>query len=146
MSWATCTSGCNNIHFNYPPIMNDGRNYADWQPGSIINERIRQQAGINSNWQYRNYLTHNAKDIMKTNLIEACNQCGVCNYSTANQLQPQPNNPYIFNSPLENSMPFGYENSDLKEKYLSKYQLQCRMITPVLTQEQLLQQGYHNAN
>ena len=37
MSWATCYAGSNNIHFNYPPIMNDGRNFASWQPGAVIN-------------------------------------------------------------------------------------------------------------
>ena len=28
MSWGTCYSGSNNIHFGFPPIMTDGRNYA----------------------------------------------------------------------------------------------------------------------
>jgi hypothetical protein len=43
-------------------------------------------------------------------------------------------------------MPFGYETSDLKNAYLSRNQLQCRMVTPILTQAQYLQQGYPNAN
>ena len=28
MSWATCYNSSNNIHFNFPPIMADGRNFA----------------------------------------------------------------------------------------------------------------------
>ena len=71
MSWGTCYAGSNNIHFNYPPIMADGRNYADWQPGAVVNERIKEQAGIKSNSQYRQYLTHNATQIMQANQVEA---------------------------------------------------------------------------
>jgi hypothetical protein len=41
MSWAVCYSGSNNIHFNFPPIMADGRNYASWQPDAVINNRIQ---------------------------------------------------------------------------------------------------------
>jgi hypothetical protein len=43
MSWSTCYSGSNNINFNFPPIMADGRNYASWQPDAVVNERIQKQ-------------------------------------------------------------------------------------------------------
>ena len=36
-------SGSNNIHFDFPPIMSDGRNYASWQPEAVINARIQKQ-------------------------------------------------------------------------------------------------------
>ena len=39
MSWGTCYAGSNNIHFDFPPIMMDGRNFAKWQPGAAINEK-----------------------------------------------------------------------------------------------------------
>ena len=42
MSWGTCYSGSNNIHFDYPPIMDDGRNYAKWQPAAVINDEMRK--------------------------------------------------------------------------------------------------------
>lgn len=151
MSWGTCYagSGSNNIHFNFPPIMADGRNYADWQPGAVVNERIKEQAGVTTNSQYRQYLTHNATQIMQANQAEACNQCGNCGYNTGNPgnpLQPQRNMPYVFTSTLDNSQPFGYENSDLKNYYLSRQQLQARMIAPVITQSDLLMQGYPAPN
>ena len=41
MSWGTCYSGSNNIHFDFPPIMSDGRNFSKWQPGAKINEELR---------------------------------------------------------------------------------------------------------
>ena len=65
MSWGVCYSGSNNINFNFPPIMSDGRNYATWQPGAVVNERIQKQANIHNNWSYRNYLQKNADQIMK---------------------------------------------------------------------------------
>ena len=71
MSWGTCYTGSNNIHFDFPPIMADGRNYAKWQPGAAINAEIRKTEGITTNWQYRKYLTHNADNIIKHNQLSA---------------------------------------------------------------------------
>ena len=69
MSWGSCNGASNNIHFNFPPIMNDGRNFATWQPGAVINNAIRKEQNIKSNWDYRLYLTNNADSIIKTNKI-----------------------------------------------------------------------------
>ena len=145
MSWGTCYTGSNNIHFNFPPIMADGRNFASWQPGAVVNEKIRQESGIKSNWQYRKYLMENADQIIKYNQLGACEQSsgGVVNYGGEEKLN---GSPFLYNSYLENSQtqagqPFGYENSDLKNIYLTRQQLQERMVTPVITQEQLIMQG-----
>ena len=136
MSWGTCYTGSNNIHFNFPPIMADGRNFASWQPDSVINEKIRQESGIKTNWQYRKYLMENADQIIKYNQLGACNECSsTSNYSDEETLNK---------SNLVNSQPFGYENSDLKNSYLSRQQLQERMITPVITQDQLLMQKFRS--
>lgn len=143
MSWGTCSAGSNNIHFDFPPIMADGRNYADWQPGAEINKTIRKENNIKSNSQYRNYLVHNADDIIKLNQQEACNDCGCCGVP---QSKKSSNSPYVYQSCVENSMPFGYETSDLKKSYLTSQQLQCRMNAPILTQEQYLMQQYPNPN
>ena len=40
------------------------------------------------------------------------------------------NNPYIFNSVLATEQPYGYENSDLKNIYLSKQQLNASKKIP----------------
>ena len=140
MSWGTCYTGSNNIHFNFPPIMADGRNFASWQPGAIVNEKIRQESGIKTNWMYRKYLIENADQIIKYNQLGACEQSsgGVVNYGGEEKLN---GSPFLYNSYLENSQPFGYENSDLKSSYLTRQQLQERMVTPVITQEQILMQG-----
>ena len=161
MSWGTCNSGSNNIHFDFPPIMDDGRNYATWQPGAVINERIRQKEGIKTNWQYRKYLTENADSIIKQNQLAACNECCSCPARYTDQPSHSPTAdeirktrmhkvsdapPFLYKSCTDNRQPYGYENSDLKDMYLSEYQLQSRMVTPVITQAQLLQQHYPNYN
>ncbi len=143
MSWGTCYSGSNNIHFDFPPLMSDGRNFASWQPGAEINSAIRKENKITSNWQYRSYLVNNADEIIKLNQQEACNNCGCCNIPKS---QKTSNRPFIYQSCVQNSMPFGYENSDLKNVYLTSQQLQCRMTAPILTQDQYLMEQYPNPN
>ena len=147
MSWGTCYSGSNNIHFGYPPIMNDGRNYASWQPGAVINEQIRKDENITTNWQYRKYLTDNADSIIKYNQLESCDNCcaGIAKYGDGD-IKTNTNTPFLYKDCNDTSKPFGYESSDLKNMYLADYQLQSRMVTPVLTQAQILQKKYPNAN
>ena len=141
MSWGTCYSASNNIHFDFPPLMADGRNFASWQPGAVINKKIREKEGIITNAQYRKYLVANADAIIKQNQIEACNQCGA-NIAQYNNTNKEINVPFLYKSNLQSSKPIGYENSDLKNVYLSRHALQSRQITPVITQEELLKRQY----
>jgi len=130
MSFATCYSGSNNIHFNFPPIMADGRNYASWQPEAVINERIQKQENIQSNWQYRQFLQHNGLKIMKYNSTEACYDLGIDPHTTTNTT-PSSNVPFTYRSSFDTAKPgFGYCNSDLKNPYLTREQLNARMIAP----------------
>jgi hypothetical protein len=129
MSWATCYSGSNNIHFNSPPIMSDGRNYASWQPEAVINKRIQQKENIVSNWQYRQYMQNNGLEIMKYNNLQACYELGM-NPHTQTDKTPSKNVPYLFKSTFDNSQPgYGYNNSDLKNPYLSREQMYAKMGT-----------------
>ena len=133
MSWGTCFSGSNNIHFNYPPIMKDGRNYASYQPEAAVNERIQQQNQITSNWKYRQFLTKNASDITNFNNQEACYTLGLSPHVTSDAT-PSSNVPFLYKNTFDTSEPgFGYSNSDLKSPYLSRTELQARMISPHIT-------------
>jgi hypothetical protein len=133
MSFATCYSGSNNIHFNFPPIMADGRNYASWQPEAVINNRIQQQENIHSNWQYRQFLQKNGLQIMKYNSKEACYDLGLDPHTTTNTT-PSSNVPFTYRSSFDTAKPgFGYCNSDLKNPYLTREQLNARMIAPTIT-------------
>ena len=144
MSWGTCYTGSNNIHFDFPPIMNDGRNFAKWQPGAAINQEIRQENGIKSNWQYRKYLTENADSVIKSNQLEACDECCYCPSLKAGESVPH--SPFLYKSCMDRSQPYGYEDSDLKNMYLTSSQLQARMVAPSITQDQILQQRLPNPN
>jgi len=137
MSWGTCYSSSNNIHFDFPPIMSDGRNYASWQPGSTTNQAIREKEGIINNSQYRKYLITNADKIIKNNQLEACDHCSssTSQFGSGKQMSVTP---FLYDTLHGNSKPYGYESSDLKNVYLTRKQLQSRQVTPVLTQEQLL--------
>ena len=150
MSWGTCYSGSNNIHFNFPPIMADGRNYATWQPEAVVNEIIREKNNITSNSQYRQYLTHNAIEVMQANLVGAADGCGfnldLITNSNNNGGNGYVRTPFLFSSPWDQSQPFGYESSDLKNLYLSRYELQSRMMAPSLSQEQYLTGRFPNPN
>jgi len=122
-------SGSNNIHYTMPPMMNDGRNYSNLQPDSIINDKIKQQQGITSNWDYRRYLQKNAQDIMKYNYTDFVNDSGN-NPNTYVNTQPSPNSPFVFQSIHDTRKPSPQNNTDLKQWYLTREQLNARMISP----------------
>lgn len=146
MSWGTCYAGSNNIYNDFPPIMNDGRNFANWQPGSVINETLKQEAHIKSNWEYRQYLSQNADAIIKYNQMSACGECVADTVQYGSGKSVSNNSPYLFKSTMDNTKKFGYINSDLKNLYLSDYSLQSRMVTPVFSQSELLVNKIPRAN
>ena len=129
-NWGTCYSGSNNIHFDFPPIMKDGRIYSSWQPEAVVNQRIQKEENIKTNWDYRQFLTNNALQAMKFNSMQACYDLGLPCHTQTNKT-PSSNVPYEFKSTFDNSEPgFGYNNSDLKRLYLTSEQLNARLIAP----------------
>ena len=129
-NWGTCYSGSNNIHFDFPPIMQDGRIYSSWQPEAVVNQRIQKEENIKTNWDYRQFLTNNALQAMKFNSMQACYDLGLPCHTQTNKT-PSSNVPYEFKSTFDNSEPgFGYNNSDLKRLYLTSEQLNARLIAP----------------
>ena len=54
--------------------------------------------------------------------------------------------PFLINSKLDESKPYGYTTSDLKSDYLSRSELQQRTTAPILSQSQYLNQGYPKHN
>ena len=130
MSWGTCYSGSNNIHFNFPPIMSDGRNFASWQPEAVVNKRIQQQEKITTNWSYRQYMQQNGLQIMQYNTAEACYELGIDPHTQVGTT-PSSNVPYMFKSTFDSSKPgYGYNDSNLKNPYLTREQLNAKMISP----------------
>ena len=121
MNWASLYSGSNNAFSNLPPMMSDGRNFTNLLPDELINDSIKKEAGITSNWDYRRYLQNNASHIIRQNTQSAVASTG---------LIENPNN----NIPIDFFGQNGHvqQQSDLKTQYLSREQLNSRLIAPVI--------------
>ena len=120
----------------FPPLMQDGRSIvSSWQPEAVINNRIVKNHGILSNWQYRQFLNKNAKEILEHNFQDACNDTGF-NTFTPNYFQTGP--PHMYRSIEDQTLPLGVQETDLKSIYLSREQLEARKIAPEITQAELV--------
>jgi hypothetical protein len=120
--------------------MSDGRSLiASYQPEAVLNSALIKQQGIQSNWEYRKYLTENSQSIMKQNFLAAANDVGYYERFSPQGASSAPgsNTPYLYKSYLDSSTPQGYANSDLKDMYLSREQLNSRKVALPLTQEQI---------
>jgi hypothetical protein len=63
----TCNKTSNNKYFNCPARMNDGRAFTDYRSSSSVDDMIRYSNNVMSNYEYRQFLIHNADKIMKVN-------------------------------------------------------------------------------
>lgn len=129
----------NNQYDNFPPLMQDGRSLiASYQPESVLNTYLVESNNIKSNWEYRKYLIENSQKIMEYNKKESENDIGyyIRHVDLTNKSS---NTPFSYSSYVDESKPIGYETSDLKEMYLSREQLNARMVTPTITQEELME-------
>ena len=131
----------NNLYPEFPPFMADGRStVASYQPEAILNANLIKQNAIQSNWQYRKFLTENSQDILKQNFREACNDVGYFERFLSGEMgnsDPITRVPFQYSSYLQTSQPEGYSNSDLKDMYLSREQLEARKFSPSMTQAEL---------
>ena len=70
---------------------------------------------------------------MKINTKSSCIDLGINPYTNINTT-PSPNVPHMYSSVVDNRNPsFGYSNNNLKNPYISREQLQARMISPSLS-------------
>lgn len=138
MSWGTCYKGSNNIHADFPALMSDGQWATNWEPACAINSELKKSVGITNNYNYRQYLINNADHIIQQNQNSANGNCGAshANFNMEDVIK-QPVK-HIFKSSVDTSQPFGYQNSDLKNMYLSSKALDSRLVAPIMTQAQML--------
>lgn len=119
----------NNLYDGFPPLMSDTRSLiASWQPEAFVNNQLIQSSGIRSNWEYRRYLTQNAEQIMRDNFSSSANDIG---YYANNEFTSG-------TGPYANQFSTYDKESDLKNMYQSREELQALRIAPVITQEELL--------
>jgi len=116
----------NNIYAGVPPLMTDGRAVAaSYQPESFKNDDLIKESGVKSNWEYRQYLIHNAVSLMERNFEESANDVGFFDQRNTGLVQRP-----VFSGQ--------HDVSDLKKLYLSRDDLAERFAPRVLTQEELL--------
>jgi hypothetical protein len=128
----------NNQYGNFPPLMKDGRaSIASYQPEAVRNKELLTANNIKTNFEYRNYLTQNANQIMKIDYMSSLNDVGFYK-RYADAPKHDTSSPYLYKSYLDDSKPEGYSNSDLKDLYISREQLQARKVSPIITQEEIL--------
>lgn len=91
-----CNKTSNNKYFDCPALAYS--NFTDWRPSCYVNDMIRQQNGIQSSYEYAQWLQHNANNVMRTNSAytqdkmgcRPCKQMGpnaqsVCTYNRINR-------------------------------------------------------------
>lgn len=110
MTWGTCYNASNNIYFDYPPIMNDARMYKEEK---VVDDYILKELKINNNHHYRQFLQQNADTIIVKN---QANYHGNKKYSNNNE-------EYILGNYYQKGSSHGYLNSDLKNLYISRLQM-----------------------
>jgi hypothetical protein len=142
MSWATCYSACNNIHYSKPPLMSDGRNFTNWTPACDINTQLVKSTGITNNHEYRQHLINNADRLIAGNQLNACEHVSG-NNSIYGRTTFTNGIKHLYRSVTDDHAPYGYEHSDLKSMYLTRTALSDRMRAPILNQEQLLRMPKH---
>lgn len=121
----------NNVYPGYPPMMSDGRSITTtWQPEAVVNEQLIADNGIQSNWQYRKYLQDNALQVMQQNMRDASNDCGF--YDRYADYKFNNGTPVVYQNVMDNRRPQFYADSDLKQMYLSREQLEALKMAPVI--------------
>jgi hypothetical protein len=79
---------------------------------------------------------------MEINQIDAVNASGHGSFEVNPIEQEQRNTPFMYSSVMDKREPFGYTTSDIKDLYLSRNELQSRMVAPEITQEQILAHSF----
>ena len=76
-----CTKTSNNKYLNCPARSYAGGMFTDWRPNCDVNNELRLRNGLHSNYAYKQWLQHNADNLMKVNqeYNEMKNGCGPCN-------------------------------------------------------------------
>lgn len=77
-----CDKTSNNKYFNCPPRMSDGRHFTDYRQSDYVNNLLRMTAHINGSYQYRQFLIHNATNLIMANneYAKDKNGCHPCNF------------------------------------------------------------------
>ena len=77
----TCNKTSNNKYFECPARMDDGRLFTDYRASSTVDNMIRYSNNVMSSYEYRQFLIHNASNIMTVNTQYTNDKVGCSNSS-----------------------------------------------------------------
>jgi hypothetical protein len=80
-----CNKTSNNKYLDCPARMDDGRSFTDYRPSSTLNDMIRYSNNISGSNEYRQFLIHNATNIMNINNEYTTSKMG-CNSCNAEKI------------------------------------------------------------
>lgn len=64
----------NNVNYDYPALMSDGRHATDYRPSCYVNMSIMRQNGLTNSHQERLFLQHNAEQLQAMNIRHFTNK------------------------------------------------------------------------
>jgi hypothetical protein len=78
---SSCNKTSNNKYFDCPARMDDGRTFTDYRPSCTVDDMIRYSNNVMSSYEYRQFLIHNASNIMDVNMKYTIDKVGMsgCN-------------------------------------------------------------------
>lgn len=85
-SQGVCDRTSNNKYLNCPARMADGRHFTDYRPSYVVNNLMRYENNVFNDYDYRQFMIHNATNLMKVNSEYAHmkNKCEPCNAKQIN--------------------------------------------------------------
>jgi len=98
------------------------RDYTTYESSGIANEKIKNKYGIKNNREYKEFLVNNTESIIKRNKYELLFDN---NTPLVESLQEN-SHPYKYENIYDKSKPKGYIESDLKNEYLSREELNSK--------------------
>lgn len=105
------------INESLKPILYNGNTYANWESDrNIASANLRTVHSIQTNNDYRKFLTNQADLLILKNQMSACDETGVCPAKYTNGKNST--NKHLYQSVYDSNKPYGYEDSNLKQQYI----------------------------
>lgn len=129
----------NNQYPGFPAMMKDGRSLiSSWGASSVETQTFKQNnqenafnlSPLSENWAYRRMMQKNGMEMMKSNFVNTANDAGVYNPTGILSSTGDSNHAFAFDGLSDDSRPSGYQESDLKDLYMSREQLNSQLYAP----------------
>lgn len=138
MNWGIEAREYTNINDELKAVKSE-KDMAAWLPGNEMNDMIKKENGIMTNYQYRQYLINNADEIIKKDNELACQQCCECPaiYKEADRTVLERDT--LYKPCVKGDVLSEYGVSDMKNEYMSMYEIESRKKALVISQFSFMQ-------